>query len=90
MATNVGRIIEYGQIPEDSHSRVTVLRRVTKGRTEYRLVHSTPGYECAGSMARWTDERYAVNFDMDGSIHGRSFLDEQAARDLFDKWTKQD
>ena len=43
-------------------------------QVELRLEHHTAGYEPAGSMARWTDERWSVGTDVDGAYHGICYL----------------
>lgn len=84
------RLAEYGQIKDAPRSKVTVIDRryVESKRREYRLEHGTAGYEPAGSIARWTDEYWAVRFDLDGARHGQVSRDEAKMRALFDKWTK--
>ena len=59
-------------------------------RSTVRLVWSSPGWECAGSMMRWTNGFYGVLYTAsDGATHGRRFLyeDEDKARSLFTEWT---
>lgn len=94
MAKNIGNVIEYRDIPAGSHAKRQVLESevTTIGRRhrEYFLSHSTAGYECAGSMARWTNEYYSVTFEAGGAINGRRFLTEKDARDLFNKWIAHD
>ena len=52
------------------------------------LLWSSPGWECAGSMLRWTNGYYGVRFTAkDGAIHGRRFQSEDEARKLFATWT---
>ena len=59
-------------------------------RSTVRLVWSSPGWEIAGSMLRWTNGFYGVLYTAtDGATHGRRFLyeDEDKARCLFAEWT---
>lgn len=81
---NIGRVIEYSQVTDQNRARKVAIQQSGK----YTLSHSTQGYECAGSAARWTDEFWSVTFYMDNALHGRRFTSEQAARDLFAVWTK--
>ena len=86
-----GQIAEYRDAPSDKFSKVTTLDSAVNGRREYSLKHHTPGFECAGSMARWSGhEMWSVTFYMDGATHGRRFLNKGEAQDLFDKWTRRD
>ena len=83
-----GQIVEYGTVTSDQFSKVTKLETGINGRREYTLNHHTPGFECAGSMARYNGrEVWSVQFYMDGATHGRRFLAEADARALFQKWT---
>lgn len=59
-------------------------------RSTVHLVRSSPGWEIAGSMLRWTNGYYGVLYTAtDGATHGRRFLyeDEDKARSLFAEWT---
>ncbi|MCW2240746.1 hypothetical protein [Azospirillum canadense] len=57
-------------------------------RSTVTLLWSSPGWEIAGSMLRWTNGYYGVRFTAnDGAIHGRRFQSEDAARTLFAAWT---
>lgn len=83
--------IEYAQAKGQTWVQVTVLKQAdAKGRT-YKLVHKSAGYTCAGSMARWDTERYAVNFTVDGCLNGRSFVATPEglaeAERIFSLWT---
>lgn len=94
MATNIGSMIEYAQIPADSSTRVDQIAQgvMKQFRRDCYLIHSTEGYEPAGSMARWTNEYYAVIFyDASGSRNGRRFKasDKAQAEALFSKWTAE-
>ena len=83
-------LIEYGQIPKDGHAKRNVLASgVNKEfNLPYKLIHSTSGYECAGSMARYTNEKYGCIFtDRNGTTGGQWFSAEQTAREYFAKVT---
>lgn len=68
-------VVEYRDIGRDDLSDVKAVahRRSVDGRRTYVISHHLPGYECAGSMARWTDERWSVITWIDGARHGRGF-----------------
>lgn len=86
-----GQIAEYRDAPSAQFSKVTILDKASNERREYVLSHHTPGFELAGSMARWNDhEVWSVTFESDGATHGRRFLNKGEAQDLFDKWTGRD
>ena len=81
-------ITEYGNVTDENRSRRTILEDcVGSDGRRYALVHRTPGYECAGSMARWTNESWAVETWIDGTRHGQRFKNESEARALFDRWS---
>ena len=86
--------VEYGSYTDDQRSKVTTLDSGKSPEGEYPrqfyLKHHSAGYEPAGSMARWTDERWGVTFDQGGAINGRRFLTLPPAQDLFNKWTGRD
>ncbi|KKM82837.1 hypothetical protein LCGC14_1315590 [marine sediment metagenome] len=46
----------------------------------WTLRHHTAGLECAGSMARWTNEVWSVTTSIEGISHGQRFASEAAAR----------
>lgn len=75
------RVVEYGDIPDGMLSQRTILSQRENDERRWTLTHHLPGYECAGSMARWTDERWSVLFPHGGATHGRSFLSEDKARE---------
>ena len=85
---NHGQMVEYGNTKQlGEFSKVTKLNSAVVGRREYTLNHHTPGFECAGSMARWNNnEVWSVLFEMDGATHGRRFLKKEDAEELFKKW----
>jgi hypothetical protein len=86
-----GQIAEYRDAPHAQFSKVTVLDTGTNDRRDYRLSHHAPGFELAGSMARWNGhEVWSVLFEQGGATHGRRFLNKGEAQDLFDKWTGRD
>jgi hypothetical protein len=86
-----GQIAEYRDAPSDQFSKVTTLDSGINEMREFFLKHHTPGFELAGSMARWNDyEMWSVTFEMGGATNGRRFLKKGEAQDLFDKWTGRD
>lgn len=84
-----GKILlaEYGEVNDADKARVTILERNLVAGREYLLVHSTPGFESAGSCMRWTNGFYGVRFHSNGAINGRQFKTEQEARDMMRLWT---
>lgn len=85
-----GQIAEYGQVKHEDFSKVEVLDTKINGRREYRFSHHSAGWECAGSMVRFNaHEVWSVLFEADGATHGRRFLKESEARELFNKWGAQ-
>jgi len=79
--------IEYRDVPENGLAKKTDITDGWSKRINGRvyLRHSTEGYECAGSMARWTDEYWAVNFMIDGSVHGQRYRTLSEAERHFDR-----
>ena len=82
--------VEYRDVNNAKRSRTNVLDKGIADKPkgprvphEWTLTHHTAGYECAGSMARWTNEKWAVRFVADGATHGRSFLTEHEACEWF-------
>ena len=93
MNTTYPTIAEYHDIKNAPKSVVTILASnpnpVNLGRV-YNLKHHTAGYECAGAMARWTEEHWSVTFYSDSAINGRAFKSEEQARELFTVWTTKE
>lgn len=84
-------IREYRDIKQGEMSVRTILaeREVTgdNGRKSvWVLKHHSAGWECAGSCARDTAEKWSVtSFDRGANhTHGNSFLNEASARRVFD------
>jgi hypothetical protein len=76
-------LAEYSEVNDTNRARHTILREAfsTKVKTDVRLVAVTEGWEPAGSVARWTDGYFAVQFNRLGGIHGaryQSMLDATA------------
>lgn len=87
------RIAEYRDIPADAPRAKRETLASGKMRLGYssttkpvKLVHISEGWACAGSMARYDAECWAVLHELDGAEHGRRFSKEEDARALFDKW----
>ncbi len=82
------KIAEYSEVEDKPSSKETTLKKRNNGGRTYRLVHRSPGWECAGSMARLREtECWSVLFYLDGAQHGRGFSSLKDAESLFDKWT---
>lgn len=82
---------EYGQIKPEELSVVTVLDTRTvhsNGRNgEWKLKHHTAGFEPAGSVARYTEEKWSVtSFDagLNSTFGNSGFRSEAEARKVFD------
>lgn len=78
-----------GAVDADQYSRMTVLDEVAKGRKTYTtLYHRAPGYDAAGSMARWTNGGFGVRTDDgSGSYGGARFNTAEEAVARFNLWT---
>ena len=81
-------IREYRDLKPEDYSVVTVLaaREVQNDYGQARswtLKHHTAGFECAGSCARSTPEKWSVTSVSNGSTFGNSFLAESDAREVF-------
>ncbi len=70
------------------NAKRTELETAMKGRTTYRLMHSTAGLEAAGAGSRQTAEKWGVLFYDHGAENGRWFREEHKARELFAQWVK--
>lgn len=80
------RLAEYRDITPETRCQVTQLDARPCARLRgatVRLVHATPGWEPAGSMARWTDGFYAVWWDQFNARQGRRYQTEAEARAHF-------
>ena len=82
----MGTPIEYGS--EGSQNKAQK-RLVLEGKglaplnRDYKLFAISEGYEPAGSMLRWTDAVYSVEFYFDGARHGKRFKSYDKAREEF-------
>lgn len=75
-------IKEYGDLaPGEMAVRSTIATGGPNGK--YRLVHSTAGYECAGSCARSTAEKWGVLTGHAGCPRGQWFKTLAEAEVLF-------
>jgi len=83
------KLAEYGTLTQEQFGKKVVLDRGFNINREYKLIHRTAGFQCAGSCARFDDEAWGVLFEFDGAEHGRYFKTEADARELFKAWTKQ-
>lgn len=78
--------IEYGS---EGSQNTAKKRLVLEGKglaplnRDYKLFAISEGYEPAGSMLRWTNAVYSVEFYFDGARHGKRFKSYDKARDEF-------
>ncbi len=92
----MSKVAEYASVDALVRPEVVDTRTVSVGRKPrtYELVRCGPGWEPAGSMARWTDGYHAVRFYAGGSTHGLRFVltpkGESDARALLEKWAPND
>ena len=83
-------IAEYGAVENEERSKRTVLEQRTRNGRTYELVHKSPGWTTAGSMARMREtECWSVLFMLGGAENGRSFGTLREAMEMLDKWTSQ-
>ena len=91
-----GKILlaEYGSFPasECAIAQTIASAHSTKIRAAVSLVWSSPGFEVAGSVARWTNGYFAVRWtNADGAIMGQRYRNdgagEASARAHFDRLT---
>ena len=72
-----GKILlaEYGTYPDSERSQVETIAKAFAAavRAEVALQFATPGFECAGSCARWTNGYWAVRWHQWGAIQGRRY-----------------
>lgn len=79
-------MIEYRNVPAGAMAKRTVLAcgLSARHRVTYELIYSTAGYECAGSCARETNEKWGAIFtDSNGTTGGQWFKTESEARARF-------
>lgn len=86
------RVADYGTFARELYTAVTVLEQATAALHGYptaHLVHSTRGYETAGSCARWTEAYWAVRWSDGTCSHGQRFAadNEAGARAYFARLT---
>jgi hypothetical protein len=73
------KLAEYGDLKDGDHATVTVLRRAKPCAyklprvAEIVLESVTAGFECAGSVARWTEGYFAVRWHDHGAGQGRRY-----------------
>jgi hypothetical protein len=81
---------EYRDISAQEYAIRTELARSWSDAVHgiVRLVHSTAGYEVAGSAARFTNEYFAVRFQLGNATHGRRFKSEAEARETYARLTE--
>lgn len=81
------KTVEYADVTPETRSKVTTIKTAVRG-CEYRLVHRSPGWERAGSMARIREnECWSVLFEMNNATHGQSFGTLVEAEKRFTLWT---
>lgn len=90
----MSRTAEYRDIKgQPMAARVVVdTKPASRLKATVELATVAAGWECAGSMARWTDGYWSVRWrDTGGSYQGRRFeltdIGEQEARALFTRLT---
>jgi hypothetical protein len=83
-----GKVLLTEDVDDSNRARVSVLEERTAAGRTYRLVRSSPGFEPAGSCARWTNGYFAIRFEVGGAIHGRQFKTETEARALLETWAR--
>ena len=85
-------LAEYGELNDTNRAIVSLLASAYSARIrgDVQLVRSSPGFETAGSCARWTNGFYAVWFYVGGSRNGRQYRldDETSARAHFARLTE--
>lgn len=52
---------------------------------KFTMIHSTAGWEVAGSAARYTNEKWSVLFFIDGIPHGQAFKTYNEATEFLNK-----
>jgi hypothetical protein len=84
------RLCEYADADRADMAQVEVFEtRAGDFGKVYRLLVSSPGWECAGSVLRWTNGYYAVRItEPSGSFGGRQFKTLDEARALFESWAQ--
>jgi hypothetical protein len=84
-------LAEYAEVNESNSARTEVMASGKHARLgmEVKLIYSTPGFEPAGSCARWTNGYWAVRFQLEGATHGQRYkpADEAEAREHFARMT---
>ena len=87
-----GKILlaEYGSYPPEDRAQARVIAEghSEKVRSTVKLVEVSPGWEMAGSVARWTNGYFAVWWwESSGTRHGQQYKDEAKAAAHFDRLT---
>lgn len=69
------KIKNCGTVAIDELSKIQVFNTKFNERgTEYKLLQSSAGYECAGSMMRYTEGYYACRYTLkDGTQGGKRY-----------------
>jgi hypothetical protein len=85
---------DYGDAEvKQNHCVVTVLATAWSAhvKADVSLIESSPGFESAGSVARWTNGYCAVRWYQDGARHGQRYKPDQldAARQHFTRLTAE-
>ncbi len=83
-----GKILlaECGDVDESTRAQTEIVERILVANRCYLLVHSSPGFELAGSCMRWTNGYWAVRFMANDAWQGRQFKTEAEARSLLEVW----
>ncbi len=81
---------EYGTFPPEDRVQVEKLNSAwsPQVRAQVTLARVSPGWEMAGSAARWTNGYFGVSWNApDGARHGRQYKTLEPAQAHFDKLT---
>ena len=80
--------VEYGSLGDGELSKTTIIKSAmgTFNR-QFQLEHRTEGYKCAGSVAVYIPEQWAVTYPFDGARHGKIFETLEAAECYFSTHT---
>ncbi len=80
------QVTDYGNIKTEHLVKCTVLETgTTINGFNLKLIEIPAGWACAGSMARWDQACLAVQFLVDGAMHGRRFKAYPEAKGMFDR-----
>jgi hypothetical protein len=85
-----GEVVTSRPDAEPASLRETLETGFSRNGWKWHLEYVSPGWEPAGSCARWTDARWAViYYDADGTSYGRQFATKDKALQEWHKITGQ-